>query len=214
MRRLLAVALLCLAAAPAGAAVPGYSQFTQPRFTPADQAELDQVSTYLNGMHTLEGSFVQIGPEGQTDEGRFYLAKPGRMRFEYAPPNPTLVVSDGSTVAVTNKRLNTTDKYPIWATPLSVILADHLDLKRNQDIISVTHQEGQLVVGARSHSSRAEGNITLVFSEQPGMRLKQWTVIDAQGLMTTVTVNDLKPGAQVDPSLFEITSAPKLRTDP
>ena len=205
MRRLLIAAFLCVAAVPAGAAVPGFSQFTQPRFSPADQAELDQVSTYLNGFHTLEGAFVQIGPEGQIDEGRFYIEKPGRMRFEYAPPNPTLVVSDGSSVGVTNKRLNTTDKYPIWSTPLSMILADHLDLKKNQDIISVTHQEGQIVIGARSHSSRTQGNITLVFSDQPSMQLKQWTVIDAQGLSTTVTVNDLRPDVQIDSALFTIT---------
>lgn len=206
MRRLLLTAFLCVAASPACAAVPGFAQTMQPRFTPADQADLDRVSAYLNGMHTLKGNFVQIGPEGHVDEGRFYIEKPGRMRFEYAPPNPTLVVSDGSTVAVTNKKLNTTDHYPIWTTPLSMILADKLDLKRNPAIISVTHQEGELVVAARSHSSRMEGNITLVFSEQPDIVLKEWTVIDAQGLSTTVSVTDVKPDVTLDSSLFEIPS--------
>jgi outer membrane lipoprotein-sorting protein len=209
MRRFLLAAFLCLAAAPVGAAVPDFAQTGQPRFTPADQAELDRVSAYLNGAHSLKGNFVQIGPEGHVDEGRFYIQKPGRMRFEYTPPNPTLVVSDGSTVAVINKQLNTIDRYPIWTTPLSMILSDSMDLKRNPSIVSVTHQEGQLVVAARTHSSRVEGNITLVFSEQPVVQLKQWTVIDAQGLMTTVTVSDLQSNPQLDASLFSIPSPAK-----
>src|ERR1700733_10167954 len=123
MHRLLLLVFLFLAASPVSAGVPDFARTTQPRFTPADQTDLDRVSAYLNAMHSLKGNFVQIGPEGHVDEGRFYILKPGRMRFEYAPPNPTLVVSDGSTVAVTNKQLNTTDKYPIWTTPLSMILS-------------------------------------------------------------------------------------------
>jgi len=204
MHRLLLLVFLFLAASPVSAGVPDFARTTQPRFTPADQADLDRVSAYLNAMHSLKGNFVQIGPEGHVDEGRFYILKPGRMRFEYAPPNPTLVVSDGSTVAVTNKQLNTTDKYPIWTTPLSMI-----DLKNNPAIISVTHQEGDLVIAARSHSSRAEGNLALVFSVEPGLALKQWTVIDAQGLTTTVNVTDIKADAQLDSSLFAISSPSK-----
>jgi outer membrane lipoprotein-sorting protein len=204
MRRLFLVALFCIVAGTASAA--DFAQMSRPRFTPADQADLDRISAYLNAAQTLEGSFVQIGPEGQVDEGRFYIQKPGRMRFEYAVPNPTLIVSDGSSVAVINKKLNTTDRYPIWTTPLSLILSDSIDLKKNLAIIGLEHQDGQLVVVARSHSSRATGNITLVFSE-PNIELRQWTVIDAQSLTTTVSVRDLKQGVSIDPTLFAISDA-------
>jgi outer membrane lipoprotein-sorting protein len=204
MRRLVLALFFCVVAGAAPAAE--FAQTMQPRFTPADQADLDRISAYLNATQALKGSFVQIGPEGQVDEGRFYIQKPGRMRFEYAAPNPTLIVSDGSTVAVINKKLNTTDRYPIWTTPLSLILSDSVDLKKNPAIIGIAHQDGQLVVNARSHSSRATGNITLVFSD-PDIALRQWTVIDAQGLSTTVSVRDLKQDSSFDPSLFRIADA-------
>jgi len=204
MRRLFLAMFFCVVAGSACAA--DFGQTMQPRFTPADQADLDRISSYLNATQTLKGSFVQIGPEGQVDEGRFYIQKPGRMRFEYAAPNPTLIVSDGSTVAVVNKKLNTTDHYPIWTTPLSLILSDDIDLKKNPAIIGLAHQDGQLIVNARSHSSRATGNITLVFSE-PDIALRQWTVIDAQGLTTTVSVRDLKQDPTIDPALFKIADA-------
>jgi outer membrane lipoprotein-sorting protein len=175
----------------------------RPPLSDADKADLDRVSAYLNAIHTLEGGFVQIGPEGQIDQGMFYIQKPGRMRFEYAAPSPTLIVSDGSTVAVENTKLNTTDHYPLWTTPLDLILGDDLDLKHNSEVVGVEHQEGQLVIDARSHSRRANGNITLVFAE-PDLELKQWSVVDAQGLLTTVSVRDLKRDVNLDPSLFAI----------
>jgi outer membrane lipoprotein-sorting protein len=202
MRRTLLVvcaAVLCLGL---GAAVPGF----QHEMSDQDKADLDRVSAYLNSIHTLKAAFVQIGPDGQVDEGMFYIEKPGRMRFQYTPPNPTLVVSDGSTVAVQNKKLDTVDRYPIWSTPLNLILSNDINLKKNPEIASVDRQPGELIVDARSHSTKVNGNITLVFSE-PNLELRQWTVVDAQGLTTTVSVRDVRQGVPLDPSLFVIPQA-------
>jgi len=180
-------------------------------FSEADRADLERVSNALNTIHTLEGTFVQIGPEGQVDQGRFFIQKPGRMRFEYAPPNPTLVISDGRWVAVENTKLNTTDRYALWTTPLDLILGDDLDLRDNPQIVGVEHQEGQLVIDAKSHSGRVNGNISLVFSE-PMLALKQWTVTDAQGLLTTVSVSNLKTDVALAPELFVISGRPASAT--
>ncbi len=208
MRRVFGlVAVVCLAVFSQGMMPP-----PQQTLSEADRADLGRLSEALNAVHTLEGSFVQIGPEGQVDQGRFYIDKPGRMRFEYAPPNPTLIVSDGKDVVVENTKLNTIDRYPLWETPLDLILGNDLDLRHNDAIVSVEHQEGRLVVNARSHSKRANGNITLVFSE-PDLALRQWTVVDAQGLLTTVSVRDYKKDAAVNPSLFVVPSAFMRKVD-
>lgn len=204
MRRIVLAFALAALSAGLGAAVPGY----QHDLSDQDKAELDRVSDSLNAVHTLKAAFVQIGPEGQVDEGTFYVEKPGRMRFEYVPPNPTLVVSDGSTVAVQNRKLNTLDRYPIWSTPLNLILSNDINLRKNQDIAGIEHQPGELIVQARSHSSKVNGNITLVFSD-PGLELKQWTVVDAQGLATTVSVRDVHKDVSLDPSLFVIPEVKK-----
>jgi outer membrane lipoprotein-sorting protein len=180
-------------------------------FSPAVRSDLERVSEALNAIHTLEGSFVQIGPEGQVDQGRFYILKPGRMRFEYAPPNPTLIVSDGRWVAVENTKLNTTDRYALWTTPLDLILGNDVDLRDNSQIVGVDHQEGQLVIDAHSHSGSANGNVTLVFSE-PDLTLKQWTVVDAQGLLTTVSIRNVRRDVTIDPSLFVIAATAVKKT--
>ncbi|HEY3638802.1 MAG TPA: outer membrane lipoprotein carrier protein LolA [Rhizomicrobium sp.] len=174
-------------------------------FGSRERAELERVSETLNAIHTLQGRFAQIGPEGQLDQGRFYIDKPGRMRFEYAAPNPTLIVSDGRWVAVENRTLHTTDRYALWTTPLNLILGDDVDLRDNSDIVGVEQVNNELVVQARAHSGHTNGNITLVFSE-PDLSLKQWTVRDAQGLLTTVSISDVKKDLAIDPGLFTIVN--------
>lgn len=206
MRRLAFLLLVFfVGASPAAFAVPGNIQFER---SEADKAALDRISAYLNAMHTLKGSFVQLGPDGQVDEGVFYIEKPGRMRFEYRGPNPILIVSDGSTVAVANRRLNTVDHYPLWTTPLSLILSDDLNLKRNASIAGVSREPGEIIVNARASSAKVNGNLALVFSD-PDLQLKQWTIVDGQGLTTTVTLRDLEPGATLDPALFTLPAAEK-----
>jgi outer membrane lipoprotein-sorting protein len=175
-------------------------------FSASQRADLERVSEALNAIHTLQGRFVQIGPEGQVDQGRFYIDKPGRMRFEYAAPNPTLLVSDGRWVAVENSKLGTVDRYALWTTPLDLILGDDVDLRDNNDIAGVEEQNGEMVIQARSHSGRVNGNITLVFAE-PTLALKQWTVRDAQGLLTTVSISDVKTDLPLNPALFTISAA-------
>jgi outer membrane lipoprotein-sorting protein len=202
MNRVLPLVAACVCYVLLMAAVPG-PQRGNPG--PAARSELERVSEAMNAIHTLQGRFVQVGPEGQLDQGRFYIDKPGRMRFEYAPPNPTLIVSDGRWVAVENRNLHTIDRYALWTTPLDLILGDDIDLRDNSDITGVEQQNNELIVQARAHGGRANGNITLVFSE-PDLALRQWTVRDAQGLLTTVSVSDVKKDAAIDPGLFVISN--------
>ncbi len=167
----------------------------------ADRGELDAVSAYLNGVATLKGGFMQIEPSGSVDEGTFYISKPGKMRFEYRPPVPTLIVSDGRTVAVANTRLNTVDRYPLSETPLGVVLNNTIDLRHDPQLVAVAHQGGMFVVYMRTSQNRTKANIALSFTE-PQYELRQWAVLDNQGQTTTVALRNLEPGAALAPNLF------------
>jgi len=194
MRRLILTLLFVLAAmAPASAA----------KWTAQQSADLDRVSAYLNSIKTMRGGFTQIGPQGQVDQGKFYILKPGKIRFDYDPPNPTLVISDGLSIAVYNTRLNTANRYPLTGTPLNLLLSDHLDLKKSSVITGVQHSPGQLIVTGRASDRNATGNITIVFTN-PTLELRQWTIIDAQGLPTTVSINNVQQGVPLPESAFKI----------
>ncbi len=176
--------------------------------TDADRTDLDRVSAYLNSIHTLTGDFIQIDPDGQVDQGRFYMQKPGRVRFEYKPPNPILIVSDGTTVAVANRKLNTIDRYPLSSTPLDLVLSDDVDLRHDNEVMAVKRQPGELIIEVRSSTNRTKPNISLIFSD-PGIELRQWTVIDDQGQTTTVALRNLEPGATIDGQMFVLKNARK-----
>ena len=170
-------------------------------FTKQDTADLNRLSDALNAIRSLKGEFVQLDPNGAMEEGEVYIQKPGKMRFEYKPPSTVLVVSDGTNVAVFNKKLNTKDRYPLSTTPLNILLSDHVNLKGSSSVIGIDRKPSEIVVRARSNDRRVTGNITIVFSD-PDLALKQWTVVDAQGLATTVTLRNVQTGITLAPELF------------
>ncbi len=158
--------------------------------TQEERAEIKRVNAYLNKITHLEGDFVQIGPDGQISEGRFYLRRPGRMRFSYKQPNPILVVADGFWIGITNSRLKTTDRFPIRATPLWALLEKRVDLIKNTKIMAVNLEPDTLTITIQDAKGKANGELTLIFSNDD-IELKQWIIKDPQGLITTVSLSNL-----------------------
>jgi outer membrane lipoprotein-sorting protein len=169
-----------------------------------DRADVDRVSAYMSGLTDLQGNFLQVGPDGSLAEGQFYLRRPGRLRFEYTPPDNMLVVADGTWVAVKDG-FSATQRYPIGATPLGILLEDHVDLATEVKIMSVERQPGALRVKLADTSGNAPGDLTLVFDE-PSLQLRQWVVTDAQGLQTTVALRNIQTGLRASNALFVIKS--------
>ncbi len=178
-------------------------QRLHPAYSNAERADLDRVSAYLNSIRTLKSGFVQLGPEGQMEQGEFYLEKPGKVRFAYNPPSPTLIVATGGTVYVKNVNLNTVDRYDLSDTPLGLLLNDAVDLKTNKAVVGVAEQNGAIVVQARTSSNRNDSNIQLVFAA-PALELRQWTVRDNQGGVTTVALQNLQVGAAMPDGVFAV----------
>jgi outer membrane lipoprotein-sorting protein len=186
-----------------GVAATAVAAPTQARrvFSAAQKLDLKRVSDYLNSVHTLKGSFVQVNPDGTLWEGTMYLSKPGKMRFEYKPPSPHLIVADGATLAVEDKKLKTVDRFPLIGSPLALLLSDNIDLTLYSHITSVKHQPGMLLVGASAASGGTRGDIVITFSD-PGLELRQWEIMDGEGYKTTVVLNDLQTGVALSPDLF------------
>src|SRR5215467_13519479 len=170
----------------------------------SQRALVDRVSNYLSSLQTVIGDFVQIGPDGGRTAGKFYIQKPGRMRFEYNPPSPIDIIADGSSVIVRDRNLDTSDPYPLSQTPLRYLLADQIDLTRDTNLvaisqdrtfISVTIEERQILVGTH--------RLVLMFSAKDA-QLRQWIVTDPQGYETTVAVYNLDVSHRPDPNLFII----------
>ncbi len=170
-------------------------------------ADVQRISTYLNALSTLTGSFVQTNPDGTISEGKFFLRKPGLIRFEYAPPNPALVIADGVWVAVIDRASNAgAQRYPLGETPLDLLLRDRVDLAREGAVRSVERSGGQLRVIALDPDAPERGTLTMVFSDNP-LELRQWIVADENDQTTTVVLSEMRRDVEINRSLFSIESA-------
>ncbi|MEM1298950.1 MAG: outer membrane lipoprotein carrier protein LolA [Pseudomonadota bacterium] len=168
-----------------------------------NQGDLLRISNYLNGIGSLQGGFVQVGPDGDLSEGNFYMRRPGRIRFEYEPPNPTLIVSDGFWVGVYDTIDTSLDRFPLSETPLDLLLRDRVNLRSEGAVRSIERSEGQLRVTAIDPEAPDQGSITMIFTDNP-LELNQWIVVDGQGLATTVALANTKRNVKLDPKLFFI----------
>jgi outer membrane lipoprotein-sorting protein len=184
---------------------PGFSQpGTTTAFDANQRTLIDRVNIYLMSVQTLVGDFVQVGPDGRRAEGKIYLQKPGRVRFEYKPPSPIELVSDGSSLVVRDRKLETQDLYPLSQTPLRFLLADRLDLLKETNVTSVSADDTFISLAIEEKQTLGGTHrVQLMFSVKD-MQLKQWTITDPQGYDTTVALYNLDPTQKIDPTMFRI----------
>jgi outer membrane lipoprotein-sorting protein len=181
---------------------PGSSQAAN--FDAKQRAMLEKVSNYLSSVQTMVGNFVQVGPDGRRVDGNFSIQKPGKVRFQYNPPSPIDIIADGSSVVVRDRSLETADFYPLSQTPLRYLLADHIDLLRDTDVISVSSDDTFVTVVIEETQLMTGTNRLMMMFDAKNTQLKQWTVTDPQGLDTTVAVYNLDSVKKPDPNLFVI----------
>lgn len=170
----------------------------------AEKLSLAEISRYLNGLTTAEAAFTQINPDGSGAKGRVIIRRPGRMRFEYARPDKTVVLASSGQVAVFDDKSNQPpEQYPLAKTPLNLILAREIDLGKANMVVGHT-QEGKLtIVTAQDPANPEYGSIALGFSSDP-VALRQWVLTDQTGAQTTVLLDDLAKGDDYPPSTFLI----------
>ncbi|MEO1140656.1 MAG: outer membrane lipoprotein carrier protein LolA [Pseudomonadota bacterium] len=195
--RVLAFVLACVLASPAA----------------AEKLSLGEISQYLNGFQTASGEFTQINDDGTISTGQIYIKRPGRVRFEYNPPEKTLVVADGDTVGIVDPKSNTGgEAYPLDRTPLKIILARNVDFSRERMVTGHASDGKTTTVRAQDPAHPEYGNIELVFTDSP-VELRQWVINDSAGSRTTVVLGELNKGVRLDNERFVIPGKGALTTD-
>ena len=172
----------------------------------AQPIPLAELSRYFNGFTTAEAQFTQVNPDGTLSTGRLFIRRPGRMRFEYDPPEAALVIAAGGNVAIFDPRSNAgPNQYPLSRTPLNLILAPQVDLTRARMVVAHRTEGPTTVVVAQDPNNPEYGTLQLVFSATP-TELRQWRVTDDTGRETTVILGELITGGSLAPRLFDITA--------
>jgi len=179
----------------------------------AEKLSLGVLSSYLNGLNTATGDFTQVNDDGTISTGRILIKRPGRVRFEYAPPDQTLVVADGDTVGIIDPKSNEGPQaYPLHRTPLSIILARNVDLGRARMVTGHASDGTTTTVRAQDPDNPEYGSIDLVFTGNP-VQLRQWVINDGGGSRTTVILGDLQTDMRLRDDNFVIPGLDKSKAD-
>ena len=176
-----------------------------------DRAALQRVEAYFNGMTTLRARFLQIAQNGSAAEGTAMIWRPNRMRFEYDPPEPTLLIAADGQFFHWDRELRQPTVVAVNATPLGVLLRNPLSLSGDVTVPAMERVGGLLRVTVFRTAAPGEGRITLILEENP-MQLRQWEVLDAQNRLTRVTLTRIETGIRFDPFLFAFND-PRFREE-
>jgi len=185
------------------AALPLVGELPRPADAQAAQSAVAQkIADHFSSIRTMTGDFVQFGPRGEQTGGKFYIARPGRLRFNYEAPSGYRVISDGQSVVIDNRKLNTMDLYPLSKTPLKLLLDDRIDLTGRR-VTGIKEEPDIITIQMADRSVFGNSRISLMFDAKT-YDLKQWTITDAQGKNTTVLIDNVQEGVPLDSSLFKI----------
>ncbi len=170
----------------------------------AQQLPLGEISGYLNKMQTAKGEFTQINDDGSISTGTIFIKRPGRVRFEYNPPDSSLVIAGSNTVVIYDKKSNQpAETYPLSKTPLSIILDQNVDLGRARMVTGHKYDGTATIVTAQDPAHPEYGSIQMKFTANP-VELRQWIINDGNGSQTTVVLGDLQTGGNLPNSLFDV----------
>jgi outer membrane lipoprotein-sorting protein len=166
-----------------------------------DEKLIGQIQDYLNGLTALTANFLQVAADGSTRTGKAWLQRPGKMRFEYDPPDPQLLVAGFGLLVYHDPDLAQTTNIPLSATPLGILLANKVQLSGDVTVTNIDREPGEIRLTLIRTGKAAEGSLTLVFGTGP-LELRQWVVTDAQQKQTRVSLYDIAPGGPFPDSLF------------
>ena len=152
---------------------------------------------------------MQIGADGKRSEGKLYVQRAGRVRFEYAQPATVEVVADGAQVMVRDRKLKTQDLYPIDQTPLKFLLKEKIDFEHDVKVVDVTVDDGGVAVSVEDKATfGGTSHLKLIFDPK-SFKLKQWQITDPQGYETLLSLFNIDQKRTPDPALFKIDANAK-----
>ncbi len=171
--------------------------------TDEERGVLAAIAARLSAVETMDGEFIQFNPNGDQLQGKFFIARPGRVRFQYDPPTTVSVIADGKSVLIFDKKLQTYDIWPLSQTPLRLLLDKNLDLATSEKVTRVGVAPDLVEVELQDETRFSAGTLNLIF-DRANLDLKQWTVTDQQGLQTMVALYNVETGKQLESDLFKI----------
>ncbi len=198
-RSILAAALMALAASSVAAVAAPEAP------APAVNPQVEQAVAALRAISTLQADFVQTDRNGQRLSGVLTLQRPGKIRFQYQPGVPLLIVSDGSALTMIDYEVRQVQRWPIRNSPLGALLDPNKDVARYATLTPTGHPD-VVSMDVRDPRHPEYGSITMIMLKKPGapggLELNSWVALDSQNRRTTVRLSNQRYGLALPANIF------------
>lgn len=218
LKKIIAIALIILMPAVSFAAgVKTGNEKSKPAVTFLDDAEvakhkatIARVENYLSGLSSITSEFTQVAPDGTLTSGKFFLERPGKMRWQYNPPTPVLMVANGSEMIYYDYELEQLTHIPLDSTLVGFLAKNKISFSDSVGIISFEEKTGSIRIGIAQKERPTDGQLILEFVDKP-LLIRNMVVTDTSGQVTTVSLNNANFGVKIDEKLFEFRDPRKPR---
>ena len=168
-----------------------------------DVVEIKRIERYLNDITTLKSSFIQISSNGERLDGELFINRPGRLRVQYEPSSPILLVANGSTLTYVDWELEEISYIPISETPLRALIAPRIELNKFFKLGELERGLGTLSITLYNLEGESAGSFKMLFADRP-LQLKQWFLKDATGTSIKISLLDVERDVELNKDLFTV----------
>jgi outer membrane lipoprotein-sorting protein len=185
----------------AAAFSPALAALAQSRaLTPEEQQLIDEINAHNSAIRTMVGRFLQIDSQGGRQEGTFFLERPSKIAFRYAPPSREEIVSIGRGFYVIDRREETYYAYPQDSIPLRQFLGEQINLL-NANVVDITTTDGYVSITVIDNTVAGTVQVSLIFDTET-KDLAQWTLVEPNGSELTFSLYDVQKGVDIPPNFF------------
>ncbi|MDX1975514.1 MAG: outer membrane lipoprotein carrier protein LolA [Rickettsiales bacterium] len=171
---------------------------------------IQRVQDYLSGLTTIAADFTQTAPDGSITTGKFLLERPGKMRWQYAPPSPILIVSNGKTLTFYDRELEQVSYISMDDTIIGFLAKDKISFEHPVGITNIENKANAIRITVAQRDKPNDGQLTLELSDKPLM-LRNLIIRDATQQVTMVGLSNAEFGIKIDKNAFEFKDPRKPR---
>lgn len=127
--------------------------------------------------------------------------RPGKLRLQYDPPTPILMVTSGDYLVYYDHELGQVNYIDMDDTLVGFLARPQVRFDDSVKVVDLTQINNSIRVTILQSEKPKDGMLTLELSDNP-LQIRNMIVTDSAGQITTVSLNNAKFGVKLDADLF------------
>lgn len=168
--------------------------------TAEEQQMIADINAHNSAIRTMAGRFLQIDTQGGRQEGTFFLERPSKIAFRYAPPSREEIVSIGRGFYVIDRRDETYYAYPQDSIPLRQFLGEQINLL-DANVANIVTSDGYIAITVIDETVAGTVQVSLIFDTET-KDLSQWTLVEPSGAELTFSLYDVQKDVDIPDNFF------------